>query len=272
LGWSRVSYLEFTTSVEAAWWLRCHLHAFAYFGGVPQQVMHDNLKTAVISRDPDGTIHWHARYLDFATQLGFTPRACAPYRAQTKGKVESGVGYVRKNFWPGLVYTDLPDLNRQAVVWLDGVANQRVHGTTGLVPFSRLAAEQLAPLPTISYDTSDTVVRRSSRDCLVSYDGNFYSVPAAYAGQDLVVKVSESGVVSIWTAHGQALAQHALAAGHHERVVCAAHYTGLPAQPAARRRRQALQQEPDPPVRLPPAPVVEQRPLVEYEQVLAVGP
>jgi hypothetical protein len=139
-----------------------------------------------------------------------------------------------------------------------------------LVPFSRLAGEHLAALPTLSYDTSDTVVRRSSRDCLISYDGNFYSVPAAYVGQDLVVKVSETGGVSIWTAQGQALAQHALASGHHERVVCAAHYAGLPAKPPTR-RGQAIQQEPERPVILPPAPVVEQRPLAVYEQVLAVG-
>jgi transposase len=87
LGWSRAMYLEFTVSADAAWWLRCHQHALHYFNGAPREVLHDNLKTAVLSHTADGKVHWHPRYLDFASYYGFTPRACRPYRAQTKGKV-----------------------------------------------------------------------------------------------------------------------------------------------------------------------------------------
>jgi transposase len=126
LGWSRASYLEFTVSADAAWFLRCHVHGFHYLGGVPRQVLHDNLKTAVLDRDVDGRIIWNARYLDLAHYYGFTPRACRPYRARTKGKVESGVKYVRGNFWLGLRFTDLADLNDQARQWLDTVANVRI--------------------------------------------------------------------------------------------------------------------------------------------------
>lgn len=107
LGWSRMLYLEFTFSTDLAWWLRCHQHAFAYFGGVPREVLHDNLKTAVLARDGAGGIHWQPRYLDFAQYYGFQPRACQPYRAQTKGKVENSIKYIRGNFWPGLQLTDL---------------------------------------------------------------------------------------------------------------------------------------------------------------------
>ena len=124
LGWSRAMYVEFTTSTDATWWLRCHVHAFHYFGGVPKVVLHDNLKTAVLSRDADGTVHWNPRYLDFADYYGFTPQACRPYRAQTKGKVEAGIRYVRGNFWPGLRFVDLADLNRQGRDWLDFTANR----------------------------------------------------------------------------------------------------------------------------------------------------
>ncbi len=95
LGWSRAMYIEFTVSMDTTWWLRCHLHAFHYFGGVPREILHDNLKTAVLERTADDIVHWHPRYLDFARYYGFSPRACRPYRAQTKGKVESGVKYVR---------------------------------------------------------------------------------------------------------------------------------------------------------------------------------
>src|SRR3712207_6146736 len=94
LGWSRAMYLEFTVSADIAWFLRCHLHAFRYFSGLPRHLLYDNLKSVVLDRDADGTIHWNRRYLDFADSLGFTPRACKPYRAQTKGKVESGIKYV----------------------------------------------------------------------------------------------------------------------------------------------------------------------------------
>ena len=131
-------YLEFTISMKVTWWLRCHVHAFHYLGGVAREVLHDNLKTAVLSRPRPGVIRWNQRYLDFADYYGFKPRACQPYRAQTKGKVESGVAYVRKNFWVGLDYVDLDDLNCQAVGWLDTIANVRIHGTTGEVPFERL--------------------------------------------------------------------------------------------------------------------------------------
>ncbi len=107
-----------------------------------------------------------------------------PYRPQTKGKVENGVKYVRGNFWPGLHFRDLDDLNDQALAWLNTTANPRVHGTTGEVPFSRLRAEGLQPAEkAFTYDTSILTSRRSSKDCVISYEGNLYSVPAAYARQ-----------------------------------------------------------------------------------------
>lgn len=99
LGWSRAMYLEFTVSARAAWWLRCHRYVLQYLGGATKEILHDYLKTAVLTRAQDGTIHWHPRYLDFADFRWFTPRACRACRAQTKGKVESGVYYVRGNFW-----------------------------------------------------------------------------------------------------------------------------------------------------------------------------
>jgi transposase len=98
LGWSRASYLEFPVSADAAWWLRCHIHAFRYLCGVPQVVLHDNVKMAVLERKADRTIHWNPRYLDFAHYYDFTPKACRPYRAQTESKVESRIRYVQANF------------------------------------------------------------------------------------------------------------------------------------------------------------------------------
>jgi transposase len=91
LGWSRASYLRFTIAADTTWFIRCHLHAFAYLGGVPKHLLYDNLKSVVLRRDADDVVHWNPRFLDFADVAGFSPQACKPYRPQTKGKVENGV-------------------------------------------------------------------------------------------------------------------------------------------------------------------------------------
>jgi transposase len=274
LGWSRAMYVEFTTSADEGWFLRCHLHAFHYFGGIPDEVLHDNLKTAVLSREADSTIHWHPRYLDFADYYGFTPRACQPYRAQTKGKVESGIRYLRSSFWPGLHYTTLADLNQQVWLWLDTVANVRIHGTTGELPFARLPLEGLRPiLGQPDYDTSILAYRHSSRDCLVSYRGNDYSVPAAYARQQLLVKETPAGELLLLNPAGEEIAQHRLATGHGQRIVIPTHYQGLPTSSWPRRRPLAVQLlPPDDWSSLPPAPEVEVRALGWYDQLVEVAP
>lgn len=267
LGWSRAMYIEFTVSMDETRWLRCHLHAFRYFGGVPQEILHDNLKTAVMERTADGIIHWHPRYLDFARYYGFSPRACRPYRAQTKGKVESGVKYVRGNFWPGLFFDDLADLNQKGRDWLDHVANVRVHGTTGEVPFVRLTQEALQPLAgKPDYDTSLACYRRSTKDCLVSYEGNYYSVPAAHAQQRLLLKETEQGELGIYSLDGEELARHGLLMGHKQQSIIANHYQILRVSLPAKQRPGALQTGGQMgPARVPDAPQVEKRALRHYE-------
>jgi hypothetical protein len=271
LGWSRSSYVEFTVSADATWWLRCHVHAFHYFGGVPRVVLHDNVKTAVLER-LKGTVHWNPRYLDFADFYGFIPRPCQPYRAQTKGKVEAGIRYVRVNFWPGLKFVDLADLNRQCQEWLDGTANRRVHGTTGAVPFDRLPEERLQPLGSKpDYDTSLITSRRATKDCFVSYDGNYYSVPAACARQNLRVKETEDGKIIVLDAEGEEGARHRLVEGRNLRVAVATHYAHLRCGSRPARRRGAIQlPAPQELVEMPPAPEVEARPLVWYDQLVEV--
>lgn len=273
LSWSRAMYLRFTTSLDFTWFIRCHLHAFEYLGGFPQRLLYDNLKSVVEWHPPDGPIIWNPRFLDFADVTGFAPQACKPYRPQTKGKVESGVKYVRGNFWPGLHFADLEDLNAQALHWLNTVANCRIHGTTGEVPFARLPKEGLQPLDRVkSYDTSIRAVRRASRDCVISYQSNLYSVPAAYAGQSLQVKVTEQEEVIICSSSGIEIARHQLLCGQRQHSLIPGHYQGLavPTHPAVRGRPVASQlREPE----LPPhpfweAPVVEVRPLYVYDQLM----
>src|SRR5690606_22929444 len=129
--------------------IRCHLNAFAKFGGLPKTCLYDNTKLVVQRRDATGEPVWNRQFLDFALRLGFDIRLCRPYRAQTKGRVESGIKYVKHNFWVGARFTDLDDLNRQVLAWIDTVADVRVHGTTFERPVDRLQAERihLTPLP-----------------------------------------------------------------------------------------------------------------------------
>lgn len=274
LGWSRAMYLEFTVSANATSWLRCHIHAFHYLGGVVDVILHDNLKTAVVDRPSRAVIHWNRRYLDFAEYYGFTPQACQPYRPQTKGKVESGVSYVRGNFWLGLEFIDLADLNRQALGWLNTIANVRIHGTTGEVPFERLPDEGLTPiLGRPDYDTSLIVHRRCSRDCLISYEGNFYSAPSDYAGHSVMVKITEGGELLVLNEYGEIVAWHILAAGSNQRVVVPEHYDAITTS-ARRRRRVGARQVAVPDLRptpWPDAPLVEVRALDTYQDLVEMG-
>lgn len=265
LCWSRAMYVEFTVSGSTDWFIRCHQHAFEYFGGIPQEMLHDNLKNAVITRDRSGRIIWNERYLDYATYSGFMPHPCRLYRAQTKGKVERGIGYVRQNFWCGLHFTDLHDLNRQALNWMNEIANPRVHGTTGEVPFARLPYENLQALPATRFDTSIKVERCAARDCLVSYDGNLYSVPAAWAGKMLLVKETEDRQIVIVNGLGDVVARHPKAPGRHKRIIVREHYAGLPRLERRGQSPQAIQLGAAPGFELDlPAPQVESRPLSVY--------
>ena len=265
LGYSRMMYLEFTTRMDVSIWLRCHQHAFEYFGGVPEEMLHDNLKTAVLSRGAGGKIHWNPRYLDFALFYGFTPYPCRPYRAQTKGKVERSIGYVRQNFWVGTHFVDLDDLNQQALEWLASVANVRIHGTTGIAPLSRMSEETLHALPPQGFDTSLLTHRRAGRDCTVHYRGNSYSVPALHAQQMLLLKETEDGRLCIYTAEQTLIAEHRLLSGRFQRSLVPDHYAGLPVPKA--RKPPLLARQVAPHLR-DLAPRVEARPLSLYAQLL----
>lgn len=219
-------------AIDSTAFLRSHIRAFHALGGIPRRILYDNLKTAVLGRTADGAIRWQPRFLDFATYYGYSPQACRPYRAQTKGKVERGIAYVRGNFWPGLHFGDLADRNAQAERSAREVANARVHATTGAIPAARLGAEGLRPLAGKSdHDTSLICYRWSSRDCFISYGHNFYSVPAASAGRQVLVRETEGAEAIITSLHGEELARHRLLHGIHVRGGDAAHAAAFQAPP-----------------------------------------
>jgi Integrase core domain len=116
---------------------------------VPQEILYDRMKTAVIGEDADGLVVYNRGLLDLARHYGFQPRACRPYRPKTKGKVERPFRYIREDFFLGSSFRNLDDLNAQLRHWLDTVANLRVHATTQRVVNEAFAEEKLAlkPLP-----------------------------------------------------------------------------------------------------------------------------
>lgn len=152
LGWSRAAYVEFVSDERLETLLGCHERAFYFFGGVPREVLYDNMRTVVTDRDRYGPgLHRYNRtFLDFAHHYGFMPRLCRPYRARTKGKVERFIRYLRASFYvplasqfsPEGLKVDRDTANARAGTWLREVANARVHATTGEVPSVRLEHER----------------------------------------------------------------------------------------------------------------------------------
>lgn len=136
LGKSRVKYTEFTSRCDLSSLERCIVNAFSYFGGMPENVLTDNMKTVVTGREAGKPI-WNTRFADFAAELGFVPKVCRIRSPQTKGKVERLVRYVKDNFLPGRQFENLEDLNRQALCWCRQ-ADEKVHHTTGKIPMQEL--------------------------------------------------------------------------------------------------------------------------------------
>jgi transposase len=189
---SRQLYLEFTLGQSQEQWLACHEHAFEYLGGVPAEIMVDNCKTAVLARPAGAAPVFNPTYVDFARHYGFTIKACAPRRPQQKGRIENGVGYIKKNFLAGLELTDFAPLGPAARVWLDTVANVRLHGETQRRPVDLFRQEErpkLRTLPAAAYDAALIRPVRATNRCRVVIETNRYSVPPAQAGQLLTLKL-----------------------------------------------------------------------------------
>jgi hypothetical protein len=196
---------------------------------VPLSCLYDNPRTITLGRSA-GQVLWHPRFEDFARYYGFTPRACQPYRARTKGKVESGVKYVKRNALAGRRFASWAALEAWLEEWAATVSDLRVHGTTHERPIDRFARETLTPLgrqPPYHY----TAPRRRivAADALVAIAAGRYSVPVRYVGQ--TVDVRETATHYVIVAGGTCIAQHAKA-GRHAVVMEPAHYAGL-LRPAA---------------------------------------
>ena len=184
LCWSRVSYVEYIIRGDMATFLSCMHRAFEYIGGIPREILYDNAKV-VVSERVGSVVRFNENLLHLALSYGFTPRACWVNDAETKGKVESQVKYVRRGFFYGRKFKNLDDLNSRALAWCNEEANQRIHGTTNEIPLERLTEEHkhLKPVPAQINMPFVIEKRQATRTNLIAVDSNQYSVPSRFARQ-----------------------------------------------------------------------------------------
>jgi hypothetical protein len=189
--------------------------------------MLDNLKSAVLQRLAGVAPVFNPRYVDFARHYGFAIAPCNVARANEKGRVESGVGYVKKNFLRGLELTELGAIQAAAQVWLDTIANVRIHGETHQRPVDLFAQERphLQPLNEHRYDIARTATTIASSQFRITLDTNRYSVPCAYAHRRLTVKAYPDRVCIYFDT--ELIARHQRSYSRHQDIEDPEHAKGL---------------------------------------------
>ena len=263
LGFSRRGYYCAFPNERLAQFLEGHERAFEHFGGHTREHLYDRPRTVCHPSGP-GKVRWNATFKAFAEYWSFEPRLCRPYRAQTKGKVESGVKYVKRNFLPGRSFVDQADFDAQLGEWNATIADARIHGTTHERPIDRFEREQgllVATTVQPSFKLQARAARVVAEDYLVSFETNRYSVPFALIGQ--TVEVERCGELLRIHHRGTCVAIHAVCPGKHQLIILPEHGPG----PIARNARRTYGR---PPVESPAAwtaAEVEVRDLSVYEEV-----
>jgi transposase len=246
LGFSRRGFYWAYADERLNQFLEAHERAFTHFGGLTAEHLYDRPRT-VCHRNKDGRRVWNPTFKAFAEHWGFEPRVCRAYRAQTKGKVESGVKYVKRNFVPGRQFIDIVDFTEQLGEWNAEVADTRVHGTTHEVPLVRFERERPHLLPTHrqpSFLTEATVSRMVASDWLVSFRSNRYSVPFRLIGKAVEVHARD-GVVRVFH-RGECVAEHRQRLGRHELAIAPEHGPGAVVRNARSRYASGPMRHPDP--------------------------
>jgi len=174
----------------------CHKRAFAYFGGVVERVVVDNLKAAVLVHDLEDPILC-TPYKKMAQHYGFLISPCRPRTPRHKGKVESGVNFTKRNLWPGLKERKVGEANAETIRWLENYAGLRIHGTTRkqpIVQFRQVEQQRLAPLPEHPFELMTVREAEVKPDQHLRADNSYYSAPREYMGKKLEVYLFEKTV------------------------------------------------------------------------------
>jgi hypothetical protein len=229
LGYSRRFHFWCTDCEDAEHTYEGLIRSFEYFGGVTEEVLVDNQKCTVLEHPSQGKPYFNERFVDLAGHYGFTPRACKPYRARTKGKDERMVGYVKGNFFVRYrSFESWAHLNQLAEQWLAEEADPRLQGTVKEVVSERFEREKpaLKPLPRMRYDTSYYELRRVAWDGYIDVRGNRYSVPAGLVGQRVAVRIGLDGLLRVYQAE-TLVATHTLRSAQEGWSTVAAHHLEL---------------------------------------------
>ena len=224
LSYSRLDYYEKVYDQRVETFIQCHINAFKYFGGMPEYVKIDNLKAAILEANFYEPVYQRL-YKSFADYYGFKPLPCRIYSPNDKGKVESGIKYVKSNFFLGRKFASGEDLDKKLRDWVDNKCNTRTHGTTRKVPREVFEAEEkhlLKPLPEDEFKMLTIGSRKVYHDCHIYAGYNYYSVPFEYVGKKVDIEIGDK-ILRIYY-HGKEIAMHARLAGRGEFSTNEAHY------------------------------------------------
>jgi len=247
LGFSRRLFVRAYRHERQGNWLDAMEESFRHFGGVPEEVLVDNARALVSVHDvASGEVVFAERFWQFATYWGFKPRACAPYRARTKGKDERGVGYVKRNAIAGREFASWEELEAWLSRWMREIADERVHGTTGEKPSVRFDRHETAKLRSLKgrppFQAEREFERTVQNDAFIEIDTNWYSVPWRLISTIVSVRVRDREIA---VSHaGAVVARHTRVDGRRQRVVDPTHFEGLARSPAAPDQRTASPTEP----------------------------
>lgn len=269
LSYSRRAYVALFLHERQSAWLQGIEGALRHFGGVPQELLIDNARALVEEHDVrTREVRFNDRFHAFCRYWGVVPRACAPYRARTKGKDERGVGYVKRNAIAGHRFESLEALDAHLARWVREVADVRVHGTTGEVPLQRFEVHERAALKPLlgraPFLQLRELTRRVHSDACVEVDTNRYSVPWRLIGEHVTVVLSDAAVQVLHA--GQEVACHAQYTGRRGSIIERSHLAGIVGAPLVGATWLGHRRDAQP---LPEAASGELlRPLAEYEAAL----
>ncbi len=224
LSYSRMDYYEKVYDQRVETFIQCHINAFRYFGGVPKYVKIDNLKAAILEANFYEPVYQQL-YKSFSEYYGFSPIPCRVRMPNDKGKVESGIKYVKGNFFSGRKFKDGHDVEKRLFHWTDNICNCRIHGTTRKIPkkiFRSEEKEKLIALPEKEYNMSKVGTRKVYHDCHIYVDYNYYSVPFEYVGKEVEIELGKN-ILKIFY-EGKEIALHGVIKGRGEFSTKEHHY------------------------------------------------
>lgn len=270
LGYSRRMYAQAFSHERQTAWFQGIEGAFYHFGGVPKEVLLDNPKSLVSHHNSlTREVKFNERFHTFASYWKFKPRACAPYRARTKGKDESGVKYLKRNCIAGRTFQSWEELEKHLTWWLREVSDTRIHGTTGEQPINRFMQKETSELNSLDGKPPFNQIQEYQRvvhsDSCVEIGTNRYSVPWEYIAEEVTAQIISAELIILYGA--SEIARHPISLGKRDRIVRREHLSEIVGSSAYFRQPEDKTASEDKKVFLPEL----LRPLAEYEALVGGG-